>query len=195
MKCKWWQVSVKWQITCSLWILDICFLSVFDLRTPNKAGVEAFWWLVASVLNIKGKSIYIHPGVDCPINRKLTLPVVIQRVLLEISNLWQNWRMWDFCLDTHNFFTYFIEMHKGTSPALWVKISLQKLRSVIIASMIFIDYLINKFMFENIQCDNMNLSPPPSYFFYFDTYGRCCFVLTLRGDALFIKNHWTVIQF
>lgn len=41
-------------------------------------------------------------------------------------------------------------------------------------------------MFENIQCGNTNLQPP-SYFFYFDTYGSCCFVLTPRGDALLLE--------
>lgn len=64
---------------------------------------------------------------------------------------------------------------------------LWKLRSVIIASAICNDYLISESVFENIRRDDMNLYPP-SYFSYFDTYGRRCFVLTLRGDALFMEK-------
>lgn len=56
---------------------------------------------------------------------------------------------------------------------LRAKILLWKLRSVIIASVICSDYLINEFMFENIQCDNMNYTPP-----------SISFILTHTEDAV-----------
>lgn len=51
--------------------LIFAFSGAFDLRTPSGAGVDEFCWLVALALKMKENSLCVHPGVDCPINRKL----------------------------------------------------------------------------------------------------------------------------
>lgn len=78
--------------------------------------------------------------------------------------------MWDFCLDAHDSFKYFIKMCKKSPSRLWAKILVWKLRLAPIAAEMCSENLINEFMFENSQQDTMILYHP-TYLFDLDAYG------------------------